>query len=330
LTHDLIAKGENVRLLVRDEQKARKLFGNAVELSVGDLGDATAVLKATRDTDIIYNIAGIYRFGLRHRRELWRINVEGAENLFRGAAEARTSKVVHLSSGGLLRKSAGSALLREDDFPAQAPLFSPYKDSKWQSEQVALAWARRGLPVVIASTTCPIGRGDEAPTPTGQMVHDFLNGRFPFYCHTALNFIDVRDLSAGLQAVAERGKTGRRYLLANENLWLKEFLDLLTQETDLPAPRWCLPNWTIQLAGCGGEVVDWLNPRSTGARICLETAAQARHAKLFDNSRTRRELNWEPRWSIQESIRESVAWFRNGNVVDHPINAPAELEASVL
>ncbi len=315
LTSDLIKHGENVRILVRDKEKARQLFGKDVDVSVGDLGNPASIERACRDTDVIYHIGGIYRFGLRHRRELWRINVEGTEHLLRSAFAAGTSKVVHLSSGGLLHKNRGEAsysgLLDENDYPVKAPDFSSYKYSKWQAEQRALTWAHKGLPVVIASTTCPIGSGDEAPTPTGQIVQDFLRQKFPFYCRTALNFIDVRDLSQGLQAAARTGEKGRRYLFSHENLWLKEFLDLLAQETGLPAPRLCLPNWVIGLAGCAGDVVELFNPHNTGARVCMETAWQAREARFFCNMRTQHELNWKPQRSARESIRQAVAWFRS-------------------
>jgi len=333
LTRDLIAQGLPVRILARHRSKAEGLFGSGVEVCVGDLDDASAVARACRNVDIVYHIGGIYRFGLRHRRELERINIEGAENVFRGADAARVNRVVHLSSGGVLKKAgremAVPAHLDERDYPAKPPGFSSYKSSKWHSEQRALTWARRGLPVVIASTTCPIGSGDETPTPTGQIVRDFLQRRFPFYCHTALNFIDIRDLSHGLQAVAAKGRSGQRYLLSNENLWLKEFLDLLAQETGLPVPRRCLPNWAIRLAGVGGEGVDFANPRSKGARICLETASQAGRAQFFDNSRTQAELSWKPTRSIQESIRQSVTWFRRELEIESPESASVPLESTV-
>jgi dihydroflavonol-4-reductase len=213
-----------------------------------------------------------------------------------------------------------SRLLDETDFPPEAPRFCSYKSSKWHAEQRVLSWARRGLPVVIASTTCPIGRGDETPTPTGQIIRDFLRRRFPFYCRTGLNFIGVGDLSRGLRLAAESGRPGERYLLSGENLWLKEFLDLLARETGLPAPRMGLPNALIRLIGCGGEALDFLNSSSTSARVCLETALQAGHVQFFNNARAREELGWDPAGSIQEDIGEAVAWFRN-ETEDEP--APA-------
>src|SRR5271169_6348588 len=104
LTRDLVAAGQRVRILARNRQKAWDLFGDHVEIAEGDVCDAASLESACRGVEVIYNIAGIYRFGLRHKGELWNANVEGAENLLRSAAAARVGKVVHLSSGGVLRK----------------------------------------------------------------------------------------------------------------------------------------------------------------------------------------------------------------------------------
>jgi len=314
LTFDLAARGERVRVLARSRSKAEELFGDTVEVSAGDVCDPASLKAACRGIKVIYHIAGIYRFGLRHRRVLWDTNVEGTENLLQAAASAGVEKIVHLSSGGVLKKKGvpdPAVLLDENDFPLQASRFCAYKSSKWHSEHRVLAWARKGLPVVIASTTCPIGRGDETPTPTGRIVRDFLRHQFPCYCRTGLNFISVGDLSHGLQRVAAAGRNGERYLLTDENLWLKEFLDLLAQKTGIPAPRVCLPNALIRLIGCGGDLVDFFNPRSTGARVCLETALQADHVQFFNNAKAREELGWKPSRTIHENIDEAVEWFRN-------------------
>jgi dihydroflavonol-4-reductase len=267
----------------------------------------------------------LYRFGLRHRRELWASNVEGATNLLRSAWRARVDRVVHLSSGGVLQ-GPRTRLLTESDFPTAPPRFCSYKASKWHAEIRALAWARRGLPVVIASTTCPIGRGDEAPTPTGRMIRDFLQRRFPFCCRTGLNFIGVGDLSRGLQAAAAAGRTGERYLLSDQNLWLKEFLELLAGETGLPAPRLRLPSAVIAAIGCAGEVLDLLVGGDGQARVCLETALQSRHCQFFSNAKARRELGWRPRAGLAESIHEAVAWFRH-ETAPELAPAPASVES---
>lgn len=333
LTRDLVARGQSVRVLARSRRKARELFGDDVEISVGDVRDPSALDAACRGVQVVYHIAGIYRFGLRHRRELRAANVEGTENLLRSAAAARVDKVVHLSSAGVLDKNgagdSAAMLLDETHFPRTASRFCSYKSSKWHAEQRVLAWVKRGLPVSIASTTCPIGSGDEVPTPTGQIIRDFLRNRFPFYCRTGLNFIGVGDLSEGLQLVAESGRAGERYLLSDENLWLKDFLDLLAGETGLPAPRLCLPNALMLPIGCCGELFDFLNPGGGSARACLETVLQAGRVQFFRNAKARHELGWQPATPMRASIAEAVAWFRRGTEIEVVPAVSASVEPHV-
>jgi len=322
LTRSLLARGESVRVLARSRTKARDLFGDQVEIVPGDLGDEGSLARACRGMKLVYHIAGSYRFGLKHRRELWRTNVQGTENLLRSASNARADRVVHLSSGGVLCRDDDDTLLTEADFPATAPRWCSYKNSKWHSEKRALAWVARGLPVVIASTTCPIGRGDEAPTPTGRIIRDFLQRKFPCYCHTGLNFIGIDDLSNGLRLAAAQGRTGERYLICNENMWLKDFLLRLSEETDLPPPSICLSSGLIRVIGAAGEVADLLNPRSRGARVCLETAVQSSRRQFFSNAKARRELDWQPAQTVAKAVRDAVTWFREGDAIE--LLRPAE------
>ena len=323
LTRSLLARGESVRVLARSRTKARELFGDHVEIIPGELGDEGSLARACRDVKLVYHIAGSYRFGLKHRRELWQTNVQGTENLLRSASNARVDRVMHLSSGGVLSGAEGDdVLLTEKDFPGTAPRWCAYKNSKWHSEQRALAWNARGLPVVIASTTCPIGRGDEAPTPTGRIIRDFLQRNFPCYCHTGLNFIGIDDLSNGLRLAAAQGRTGERYLICNENMWLKDFLLKLADETGFPPPSICLPAALVRVIGVAGELADLLNPRSRTARVCVETALQASRRQFFSNAKARRELNWEPAQTVAAAVRDAVVWFREGGAIE--VLRPAE------
>jgi len=319
LTRDLVSAGHTVRVLARNLQKARSLFGDTVEVTMGDLSNFASLKWACAGMDIVYHIGGTFRFGMRRRGEMFRTNVEGTENLFAAASGAQ--KIVHVSSASVLDRPQDSSdpwpELNETDFPSTPPRFSPYKFSKWEAERRALDWADHGLPVVIASLSCPLGYEDEAPTPTGQMIRDFIQGRFPCYCRTGLNFTNVSDVCDGLQRVAQTGRVGERYLLTNQNLWLKDFLDHLADQSGLPAPRLCLPHWSIQAMGCFGEILDLLNPRSQTARICLETAIQAPKVQFYDNAKACRELGWSPT-SIQSGIQQAVTWFQNKSAQAYP------------
>ena len=76
-------------------------------------------------------------------------------------------------------------------------LVSDYKRSKYLAEQEALKYAQHGLPVVIVNPSFPVGAWDVKPTPSGQMIVNFLRGKIPAYVDTGLNVVDVEDVATG-------------------------------------------------------------------------------------------------------------------------------------
>ena len=89
--------------------------------------------------------------------------------------------------------------------------------------------AAQGAPVVIVNPSAPVGPRDVKPTPTGQVIVDFLNRRMPAFLDTGLNWVHVRDVATGHILAAEKGRIGERYILGNtEGNWsMKEMFDVL-------------------------------------------------------------------------------------------------------
>src|SRR5260370_26644186 len=108
-----------------------------------------------------------------------------------------------------------------------------YKRSTWQAEQVALELAAKGLPVVIVNPSAQVGPRDVKPTPTGQVIVDFLNRKMPAYLDTGLNWVHVRDVAVGHILAAEKGTVGQRYILGNAqgNWTMKQAFQTLEEIT---------------------------------------------------------------------------------------------------
>ena len=305
----LLAEGARVRVLCRKPEKARALFGDATEAFGGDLQDPAAVASACRGVGTVFNLAGLYEFGAAHRLAMWRTNVLGTQNLLSACWSARVERVVHCSTAGILTPNGNSP--KPPGYPQRPPSGCHYKRSKWESERLILEWARRGLPVMIASPTALLGAEDERPTPTGRMVVDLLAGRFPCCARTGLNVIAVEDVASGLLAIAQRGRAGERYLLANRNLWLAELLEIIAARGGVRAPAAILPWPLIALGGLAGEA--WgLFTGDGSSRLCLETAHFARRCQFFNHTATREALGWVPGKSIESAAADAVAWVRRG------------------
>ncbi len=302
----LLARGRAVRCLVRRGSRRDNLAGLDVEIVEGDLTDFASLSRAAKGVSTLYHVAADYRLWARHRGDLHRCNVEGTENVLRAAADAGVEKVVYTSSVAALGLVEGGSA--DEATPVvRDRIIGDYKKSKYDAERVADAWAGKGLPVVIVNPSTPIGERDIKPTPTGQMIVDFLNRKMPAYVDTGLNLVDVRDVAEGHLLAAEKGKVGERYILGNRNMTLKEILDALSALTGIPSPTVKLPHW-IPFAAAAIDTafarVSWRAPH-----VSIDSVRMSTHRMFFDASKAVRELGL-PQTPVEEALGRAVSWFR--------------------
>src|SRR5439155_1725126 len=172
-----------------------------------------------------------------------------------------------------------------------------------------------GLPVIIVNPTAPVGPRDVKPTPTGQVIVDFLNRKMPAYLDTGLNWVHVRDVAVGHILAAEKGRAGERYILGNaEGNWtMKEAFDVLEQITGISAPRMKIPYPVALFAAHCSESIS----RFTGKapRAPLAGVRMARYKMFFNPAKAIRELGL-PQTPPRQALADAVEWFqRNGHVV---------------
>src|SRR6185295_1188595 len=175
-------------------------------------------------------------------------NVEGTRNVLEEAAGSGCKRIVYTSTVGcvgLPRPGKDGKIIPTDETceASEGQMSNHYKRSKWQAEQVALELADKGLPIVIVNPSAPIGPRDVKPTPTGQVIVDFLNRKMPAYLDTGLNWVHVRDVCAGEILAAEKGRVGQKYILgsAEGNWTLQEAFAVLEEITGVRGPRFRVP-----------------------------------------------------------------------------------------
>ncbi|MGE5413113.1 MAG: hopanoid-associated sugar epimerase [Syntrophomonadaceae bacterium] len=308
----LLSRGRRVRCLVRPESRRDQLAGLPVEIAVGNLTDAASLAPALSGVHTLYHVAADYRLWARDPRELYSANAGGTENVLAAAAAAGVARVVHTSSVAALGLMPDGSAADETTPVERARIIGHYKKSKYDAERVAEKWAARGLPVVIVNPSTPIGEGDIKPTPTGQMIVDFLNRRLPAYVDTGLNLVDVRDVAEGHLAAAERGRVGERYILGNRNMTLREILETLARLTGLPAPRVRLPHWVPLAAAAVTTGVARVTGRPP--RVTLESVRMSTHRMFFDANKAVRDLGL-PQTSVEDALSRAVDWFREKGYV---------------
>lgn len=305
----LIHAGTEVRGLVRPGADRRALDGLAIETVTGDLNDAASLRSALHGCRQVYHVAAHYALWARDPSVFYKVNVEGTRTLLDAARESGVDRVVYTSTIGAIGLPESGGPGTEATPVSLSQMTGDYKRSKYLAEQEVLKAATAGLPVVIVNPSAPVGVCDVKPTPTGQIVVDFMKGRMVAYVETGMNLIDVDDVAVGHLRAMERGRVGERYILGCRNLTLKEVFGILAGLTGVKAPKLKLPRGLIlPLAHVDKWLADYVTHRTP--RIPLDGVRMAKYVMHYDSSKAVRELAL-PQTPPEVALEKAVKWFRD-------------------
>src|SRR5215467_11965545 len=278
----LADQGANLRLLARPTSNLKNLQGLNADTTVGDLRDPASLEKAISGCDTVFHVAADYRLWVRNPNEMYRANVDGTRAILDAARKNGVRRVVYTSSVATIGFTGDGSTADEDSPVSLSDMIGHYKRSKFMAEQIAMDAGRSGMQVVTVNPTTPIGEQDVKPTPTGRIVVDFLQRKFPAYVETGLNLVDVRECARGHVAAMEKGRSGERYILGGENLTLKQILDKLGQITGLPSPKIRVPYVMALVTGVVDEAITG-RLRHREPRATIDTVRMGKK-KMFASS----------------------------------------------
>lgn len=319
LVHALLARGHRVKALLRSESDVRGLQGADIEHFSASITDEPALQAGIRGCDWCFHVAASYHLWLPDYRPMYTANVEGTRAVLRAAAGAGCSRIVYTSTVGCIglpqADAEGKVVPTDESTPvSEAQMSNHYKRSKWQAEQVARELAGQGLPIVIVNPSAPVGPRDVKPTPTGQVLVDFLNRAMPAYLDTGLNWVHVRDVAVGHILAAEKGRVGERYILGNTNgNWtMQQAFGVLERLTGVPAPRTRIPYWVALASAHVNETFSNLTGKPP--RAPLAGVRMARYKMFFNPAKAIRELGL-PQTPPEQALSDAVAWFKEHGYV---------------
>lgn len=316
-------RGAQQRVLTRPTSNQSGLEGlSGLEFVQGDLRQAERLRSALTGCDVLVHVAADYRLWVQDPDAMYAANVEATRTLLRLAAETGVPRVVYTSSVATMGFDRDGTIVDEATPVSLAAMIGHYKRSKFLAEQVAIEAAGRGQNVIILNPTTPIGSGDAKPTPTGRIVVDFLNRRFPAYVDTGLNLVDVEEVARMHVVATECGRPGERYILGGENLSLKQILDRMSTITGLPSPTIKVPHGAALLFAFFDE---WITGRLRGRepRATVEAVRMGRKIMFANSSKAEQELGFKV-MPVYGALRSAIDWFvRQGYAPATPVSREA-------
>jgi dihydroflavonol-4-reductase len=301
------AAGAELRLLSRKTSNLAGLEGLDAEVVTGDLRQPEELRSALIGCDALVHVAADYRLWVRDPKEMYAANVDGTRELLRLAREVGVPRVVYTSSVATMGFKSDGSVVNEDTPVLLGDMIGHYKRSKYLGEQEAIKAAAAGQHVMILNPTTPIGPGDAKPTPTGRIIVDFLNKKFPAYVDTGLNLVDVDEVARMHVVALDRGTPGQRYILGGENLTLKQILDRMSAITGLPSPTMKVPHAVAMGFAFFDEMITGRllkkEPRAT-----VEAVRMGKKMMFASSAKAEQDLGFHV-LPIYHALRAAIDWF---------------------
>jgi nucleoside-diphosphate-sugar epimerase len=305
LAHALAERGDDVRALVRDVARARKLLPAGVEAVRGDVTDPPSLAAAAKGCELVFNAMGIPEQWLADPSLFGRVNAEGTRAVAEAAQAAGARRLVHTSTEDVFHAERGGRF--DESNVATYPKGTAYERSKQRAEELALA-ARDGLEVVIVNPSGVYGPG---PAPTisldKNLFEPIVRGRLPALPPGGLGVVYVEGVASGHLLAAERGADGERYILCDRHVTLRELAETVKRVAGRGRVPPTLPTPLAHALAAGGEAISRLirKPPLLGRgqlHYFLWNAAP-------DSSKAQRELGWKPTL-LEEGVRQTLAAAR--------------------
>ncbi len=243
-----------------------------------------------------------------------RINTEGTNNVLAEIAQSGSKpRIVYISSAGVLGPFHGQPGDPAPDENSPLAPSNPYEQSKAAAELVARSYITAGLPVIIVRPEFIYGPGDLHVLGLFRSIQRrqfFYIGNGYNYCHPTY----VGDMVDGLLRVLNVGKPGEIYHIAGPRpITFRELAETIAAEVNVAPPWLALPRSLVWLGAAASE--------SVGSRLGFSVPLSRTGVSFFSEDRrstytkAAEDLGYQPQVEIQEGVADSVAWYRENDLL---------------
>ncbi len=305
----LLEKGCNLRLLVRDAGKARKLFGDSCEVIQGNVENKGDVKGCCRDIDVVYHMAALMGHDLPSEQafeRFRRVNVTGTQNMIDEAKESHVKKFIHVSSTAALGlQPAGRVDENTDCNP-----YTPYQVTKREGELCVLNEAREGhLPAIVVRPSMVYGPGFKGDFLT--MAKVCKTGFFPKIGRgeNLSPALYITDLVNALVLLADKGRTGEIYMVSSQESYsLAMTAGIIGNSLNKKIHFIYIPRWLAVFGAGALEKLCLLAGRRPP--VTQRNIQSVSTDRIVDISKAAADLGFAPLVSLEEGLPKAVKYFK--------------------
>ena len=311
LTRRLIADGHETYALVRKTSDLTELEGVNPHYVYGDVTDKASLRDAFKGMDVVFHLAGVVAYKKSDRPLMDKVNVTGTQNVVEACYEMDVPQLLHVSSVVAIGASFKPQALDESSSYTIANLDLGYFETKRLAEEIVMqAVQKKQIRAVCVNPSTIYGFGDAKKGSRKTQVK-VANESFPFYTSGGVSIVAVEDVIEGILLALKHGRNGERYILAGENITIKDLFHKIAKFAGVKPPQIYMPNWLLHVIGFIGDTLTRFGLKGGVSR---ENAYTATMYHWFDSSKAQQELGFKPR-SADEAIGNSVRWMKDNGYI---------------
>ena len=306
----LIKKGFQVRASVRNIKNKDCFKDLDCEVVQADITDKASFIKALQGVHTFYAVGASFKLWAKDpKKEIYDVNMNGTRNTIEAAAEAGVKRIVYVSSIAALDYTNLPAKESNGYNPDRRDM---YYNSKNDGEKLAFQLAKElGIELVSVMPGAMIGSEAFLPLNVSYgVLRLILNKQIPMDTKITLNWVDVKDVAEGCYLAAQKGRSGERYILANEKCMTitdtTKLAQILYPELKIKVPG-SVPKFVLYAIAGIMEVsakISGKSPVLTMKDIAMFSGLQ----QNFDISKSRNELGFNPK-KPEQAVKEALSYL---------------------
>lgn len=307
----LLTKAADIYALVMKDDPLAGTLPNGIHVCVGNVCDPSSLdsfLNGADGQSCVIHCAGIVSVASRPGEQLYNVNVGGTKNIVNACISHSVGKLVYVSSvHALTEKPKGIEIDAETDAFNPDRLVGDYAKSKAMATRIVLDAARASLDASVVLPSGIIGPGDTAGGSITELLLSFLAGKLPIAVKGGYDFVDVRDVAAGIVACAEKGVCGKCYILSGHYATIRDILETVGRSTGIKKAVSYLP---VALAKIIAPFYELDSIRRKKKLFFTPYAVHVLQSNArFSKKSSENDLGYTPR-SLKETLLDTVKWLK--------------------
>jgi dihydroflavonol-4-reductase len=306
ITRLLAQRGRRVRVLLRRTSSRAALAGLPIEVTYGDVLDPPSLQSAMQGCATVFYSVVDPRFWLTDQTPIFQNNVEGLTNAMDVALACGVERFIFTSTMGTLGLNPNGPVTEDTPFNwlDRAP---PYIRARLEAENRFLAYCHeKDLPGVALCVANTYGPEDYQPTPHNGGLWAIASGKQKVAVDVSQPTVDIRDVAEAALLAEVHGRSGERYIIANEFVRNRDFFAMAVAHHGQAMPKIVPYSVAYGIAWVVEQFMKLLRRRDY--MVSADALYLSRVFCELDNGKARRELGWHPR-PLRETVRDAVAWF---------------------